>query len=133
MVLETADVRRRCRLTWAHFCALLQFWTKKAGYSEGSTLYGGKRRETSYLAQYVMMRANSQTLNETIVTWRDVVKGTPWLDVWADFSLEPELALLQQSSADETSELERDGSLVGGFTRCETKPVDSQLLCRTPL
>ena len=56
IMLETADIRKRSRMLWAHLCCLLQFWTDEAGYLEGNSFYGGLVREQSYLVQYVMMR-----------------------------------------------------------------------------
>ena len=64
-------------MLWAHLCILLQFWTDEAGYSERNVFYGGLCREASSMVQYVMMRLNNRTCGETMVTWRDVVRGTP--------------------------------------------------------
>ena len=85
ILLETADVWKRSRMLWTHLCCLLQFWTDEAGYLEGNVFYGGLYREMSDMVQYVMMRMNNCTRGETVVTWRDVVRGTPWLKIRSGF------------------------------------------------
>ena len=62
----------------------------------------------SYLVQYVMMRMNNQTRGETVVTWRDVVRGTPWLDERKEFSAAQEAALRLQLAPNRPNELERE-------------------------
>ena len=108
IMLETADVRKKCRMLWVHLCCLLQFWTDEAGYLEGNAFYGGLVREQSYLVQYVMMRMNNQTRGETVVTWRDVVRGTPWLKKREEFSATQEAALRLQPAPDRPNELEKE-------------------------
>ena len=108
ILLETADVRKKSRMLWSHLCVLLQFWTDEAGYTEGNTFYGGLCREASSLVQYVMMRLNSRTRGETIVTWRDVVRGTPWLDVRTEFSEEQQAAFCRQPAPSRPNELEKE-------------------------
>ena len=61
ILLETADIRKRSRMLWAHLCVLLQFWTDEAGYLEGNVFYGGLCREASSMVQYIMMRLNNRT------------------------------------------------------------------------
>ena len=108
IMLETADVRKRSRMLWVHLCCLLQFWTDEAGYLEGNAFYRGLVREQSYLVAYVMLRMNNRTRGETVVTWRDVVKGTPWLDEQKSFSAAQEAALHLQPAPDMPNELERE-------------------------
>ena len=103
ILLETADIRKKSRMLWSHLCVLLQFWTDKASYLEGNVFYGGLCRETSNLVQYIIMRLN----NETVVTWRDVVRVTPWLDVWVEFSAEQQAAFYLQPAPSEPSELKK--------------------------
>ena len=107
ILLETPDIRKRSHMLWVHLCVLIQFWTDEAGYSEGNIFYGGRKRETSALIQYVMMQVNSRTRNKIIITWRGVVMGTPWLDVRANFSQVQNAALLQQPVLSELTELEK--------------------------
>ena len=107
-MLETADVRKRSRMLWIHLCCLLQFWTDEAGYLEGNAFYGGLVREQSYLVQYVMMRMNNQTWGETVVTWRDVVRGTLWLDERKEFSAAQEAAFRLQPAPARPNELEKE-------------------------
>ena len=95
-------------MLWAHLCCLLQFWTDEARYLEGDYFYGGPRREESSLVHYVMMRVNSCTRGETVVTWRDVVRGTPWLTVWAEFSAGQEAAFCLQPAPADPNELEQE-------------------------
>ena len=106
IMLETADVRKKSRMLWVHLCCLLQFWTDEAAYLEGNSFYGGLIREQSYLVAYVMMRLNNRTRGETVVTWRDVVRGTPWLDVREKFSATQEAALCRQPAPTQPNELE---------------------------
>ena len=108
IMLETADIRKQSRMLWVHLCCLLQFWTDEAGYLEGNALYGGLVREQSYLVAYVMMRMNNQTRGETVVTWRDVVRGTPWLVVRKEFSTTQEAAFRLQPAPDQPNELEKE-------------------------
>ena len=108
IMLDTADIRKRSRMLWTHLCCLLQFWTDEAGYLEGNSFYGGLIREQSYLVQYVMMRMNNRTRGETVVTWRDVVKGTPWLKIRKEFSAAQEAAFRLQPPPAEPNELERE-------------------------
>ena len=108
IMLETADVRKRSRMLWVHLCCLLQFWTDEAGYLEGNAFYGGLVREQSYLVAYVMLRMNNRTRGETVVTWRDVVRGTPWLDEQKSFSAAQEAALRLQPAPNTPNELERE-------------------------
>ena len=75
---------------------------------EGNVFYGGMCREASSLVQYVMMRPNNCSRRETVVTWRDVVRGTPWLDVWMEFSPEQEAAFCLQPVPSEPNELEKE-------------------------
>ena len=95
-------------MIWSHPCVLLQFWTEEAAYTEGNVFYGGLCREAGSLVQYVMMRLNNQTHGETMVTWRDVVRGTPWLDIWTEFSVEQQAALCLQPALDRPNELEKE-------------------------
>ena len=53
------------------------------------------------------MRMNNHTQGETVVTWRDVVKGTPWLKERKEFSAAQAAFCLQPSPA-EPNELERE-------------------------
>ena len=108
ILLETVDIRKKSRMLWAHLCCLLQFWTDEARYLEGNFFYGGLRREESSLVQYVMMRMNSRTCGETVVTWRDVVRGTPWLTAREEFSAGQEAAFHLQPAAADPNELERE-------------------------
>ena len=108
ILLETADIRKRSRMLWAHLCVLLQFWMDEAAYLEGNVFYGGMCREASSLVQYVMMQLNNRTRRETVVTWRDVVRGTPWLDVRMEFSPEQEAAFRLQPVPSEPNELEKE-------------------------
>ena len=108
IMLETADIRKRSRMLWTHLCCLLQFWTDEAGYLEGNSFYGGLVREQSYLVQYVMMRINNRMRGETVVTWRDIVKGTPWLKERKEFSVAQEAAFRLQPSPAEPNELKRE-------------------------
>ena len=108
IMLETADIRKRSRMLWSHLCCLLQFWTDEAVYLEGDCLYGGLVQEPSCMVQYVMMRMNSRTSGETMVTWRDVVKGTPWLKKWKEFSAVEEAAFRLQLAPAGPNELERE-------------------------
>ena len=108
IMLETADIRKQSRMLWVHLCCLLQFWTDEAGYLEGNALYGGLIREQSYLVAYVMMRMNNQTRGETVVTWRDVVRGTPWLKVRKEFSTAQEAAFRLQPAPARPNELETE-------------------------
>ena len=108
IMLETADIRKRSRMLWTHLCCLLQFWTDEAAYSEGNAFYGGYIREESCLVQYVMMRMNSRGRGEKIITWRDIVKGTPWLDERKQFSAAQEAAFRLQPPPAEPSELEKE-------------------------
>ena len=108
IMLETADIRKRSRMLWTHLCCLLQFWTDEAGYLEGNSFYGGLVREQSYLVQYVMMRMNNRMRGETVVTWRDIVKGTPWLKERKEFSAAQEAAFRLQPPPAEPNELERE-------------------------
>ena len=108
IMLETADIRKRSRMLWIHLCCLLQFWTDEAGYLEGNSFYGGLVREQSYLVQYVMLRMNNRTRGETVVTWRDVVRGTPWLDERKKFSAAQEAAFRLQPAPAQPNELERE-------------------------
>ena len=108
ILLETADIRKRSQMLWTHLCCLLQFWTDEAGYLEGNIFYGGLCREMSDLVQYVMMRMNNCTRGETVVTWRDVVRGTPWLDIWKEFSAGQEVAFRLQPAPTKPNELERE-------------------------
>ena len=105
IMLETTDIRKRSRMLWAHLCCLLQFWTDEAVYRDGDCLYGGLVREPSCMVQYVMMRMNSRTSGETMVTWRDVVRGTPWLKEWGEFSPAQEAAFCLQSNPTGLNEL----------------------------
>ena len=102
------DIPKRSRMLWVHLCCLLQFWTDEAGYLEGNALYGGLAREQSYLVQYVMLRMNNLTRGEMVVTWRDVVRGTPWLDVRKEFSAVQEAAFRLQPAPARPNELERE-------------------------
>ena len=108
ILLETADVHKKSQMLWAHLCVLLQFWMDKAGYSEGNIFYGGMCREASGMVQYVMMWLNNRTRGETLVTWRDVVRGTPWLDVRMEFSVEQQAAFRLQPAPSEPNELEKE-------------------------
>ena len=108
ILLETADVRKRSRMLWSHLCVLLQFWTDEAAYTEGNVFYGGLCREASSLVQYVMMKLNNWTRGETMVTWRDVVRGTPWLDIRTEFSVEQQVAFCLQPALDRPNELEKE-------------------------
>ena len=106
ILLETADVRKKSRMLWSHLCVLLQFWTDEAAYTEGNAFYGGQCREASSLVQYVMMRLN--TRGEAVVTWRDVVRGTPWLDVRTEFSVQQQAAFRLQPVPSQPNELEKE-------------------------
>ena len=106
ILLETTDVRKKSRMLWSHLCVLLQFWTDEASYTEGNVFYGGLCREASSLVQYVMMRLNSRTRREAMVTWRDVVRGTPWLDIQTRFSVEQQAAFRLQLAPSWPNELE---------------------------
>ena len=108
IMLETADLRKRSRMLWVHLCCLLQFWTDEAGYQEDNALYGGLIREQSYLVAYVMLRMNNQTRGETVVTWRDVVRGTPWLEERKEFSDVQEAAFRLQPAPAHPNELEKE-------------------------
>ena len=108
ILLETADVCKRSRMLWSHLCVLLQFWTDEAAYTEGNVFYGGLCWEASSLVQYVMMRLNNRTRGETLVTWRDVVRGTPWLDIRTEFSVEQQAAFHLQPAPDRPNELEKE-------------------------
>ena len=108
IMLETADIRKKSRMLWTHLCCLLQFWTDEAGYLEGNSFYGSLVREQSYLVQYVMMRMNNQTRGETVVTWRDVVRGTPWLDERKKFSAAQEAAFRLQPAPAWPNKLEKE-------------------------
>ena len=108
IMLETADIHKRSRMLWAHLCCLLQFWTDEAIYQDGNCLYGGLVREPSCMVQYVMMRMNSRTSGETMVTWRDVVRGTPWLMEREEFSPAQEAAFRLQPNPAGPNELERE-------------------------
>ena len=108
ILLETADVRKKSRMLWSHLCILLQFWTDEASYTEGNVFYGGLCREASSLVQYVMMRLNNRTRGEAMVTWRDVVRGTPWLDIWTKFSVEQQAAFRLQPAPSRPNELEKE-------------------------
>ena len=108
ILLEMADIRKRSRMLWPHLCCLLQFWTDEAGYLEGNYFYGGLSREQSSIVQYVIMRMNNRTCGETVVTWRDVVRGTPWLKVQKEFSAGQEAAFRLQPAPSEPNELERE-------------------------
>ena len=108
ILLETADVHKKSQMLWAHLCVLLQFWTDEAGYSEGNVFYSGMCREANSMVQYDMMRLNNRTHIETMVTWRDVVRGTPWLDVRMEFSVEQQVAFHLQPAPSEPNELEKE-------------------------
>ena len=77
-------------------------------YLEGNLFYGGLIREQSYLVQYVMMRMNNRMRGETVVTWRDVVKGIPWLKERKQFSAAREAAYRLQAAPAQPNELERE-------------------------
>ena len=108
ILLETADIRKRSWMLWAHLCILLQFWMDEASYLEGNVFYGGLCREASSMVQYIMMRLNNRTRGEAMVTWRDVVRGTPWLDVQMEFSEEQQAAFCLQPALSEPNELEKE-------------------------
>ena len=108
IMLETADIRKRSRMLWTHLCCLLQFWTDEAAYSEGNAFYGGYVREESCLVHYVMMRMNSRGRGEKVITWRDIVIGTPWLEERKEFSAAQEAAFRLQPSPAGPNELERE-------------------------
>ena len=108
ILLETADVHNNSRMLWSHLCILLQFWTDEASYTEGNVFYGGLCREASSLVQYVMMRLNSRTRGEAMVTWRDVVRGNPWLDIRTKFSVEQQAAFCLQPALSRPNELEKE-------------------------
>ena len=108
IMLETADIHKRSRMLWTHLCCLLQFWTDEAGYLEGNSFYGGLVREHSSMVQYVMMWMNNRTHGETVVTWRDVVKNTPWLKEQKEFSAGQEAAFRLQPAPAKLNELEKE-------------------------
>ena len=108
IMLETADIRKRSRMLWTHLCCLLQFWTDEAAYSEGNAFYGGYAREESCLVHYVMMRMNSRGRGEKVITWRDIVIGTPWLQERKDFSAAQEAAFRLQPPPAGPNELEKE-------------------------
>ena len=60
------------------------------------------------MVQYVMMRMNSHTSGETMVTWRDVVRGTPWLTEREEFSPAQEAVFRLQPNPAGPNELERE-------------------------
>ena len=62
----------------------------------------------SSLVQYVMMQLNNRSRGEMVVTWRDVVMGTPWLDVRAEFSEEQQATFCLQPAPSNPSELEKE-------------------------
>ena len=80
----------------------------EASYTEGNVFYGGLCREASSLVQYVMMRLNSWTRGEAMVTWRDVVRGTPWLDIRTKFSVEQQAAFRLQLAPSRPNELKKE-------------------------
>ena len=80
----------------------------EACYSEGNVFYGGLCREASSMVQYIMMRLNNRTRGENMVTWRDVVRGTPWLDVRMEFTKEQQAAFRLQPAPSEPNELEKE-------------------------
>ena len=108
IMLETTDIWKKSRMLWTHLCCLLQFWTDEASYLEGNSFYGGLVREQSFLVQYAMMRMNNRTRGETVITWRDIVKGTPWLRVRKEFSAAQEAAFRLQPPPAVPNELEKE-------------------------
>ena len=55
-----------------------------------------------------MMQMNNRTRGETVVTWRDVVTGTPWLKAQEEFSTGQEAAFRLQPAPSDPNELERE-------------------------
>ena len=86
-----------------HTCAAFYSSGPMKPYTWRETIPTEARYESrACMVQYMMMRMNSRTTGETAVTWRDVVKGTPWLKERKEFSA------AQEAAPAEPNELERE-------------------------
>ena len=72
------DVRHCCRECWKWLVTVLQFWTDEATVTDG-TVYGGRVRPASALAEYVMNTVNLGLEPGSKVSWEDVITLTPWM------------------------------------------------------
>ena len=72
------DVRHHCRESWKWLVTVLQFWTDEATVADG-TMYGGRVRPASALAQYVMDTVNPGLESGSKVSWEDVITRMPWM------------------------------------------------------
>ena len=72
------DVRNRCQESWKWLVMVLQFWTDEATVTDG-TVYGGRVRPASALAEYVMNTVNPGLKPGSKVSWEDVITRTPWM------------------------------------------------------
>ena len=72
------DVHHRCRESWKWLVMVLQFWMDKATVADG-TVYGGRVRPASALAQYVMDTVNPGLESGSKVSWEDVITQMPWM------------------------------------------------------
>ena len=72
------DVRLRCWESWKWLVTVLQFWTNEAIVTNG-TVYGGRVRPASALAEYVMDTVNPGLEPGSKVSWEDVITRTPWM------------------------------------------------------
>ena len=71
------DVCLRSRKAWKWMVAVLQFWGDEASSTDG-TIYGGRIRPISALAEYVLNTINPGLDSGSKITWDDVVTRTPW-------------------------------------------------------
>ena len=72
------DVRHRSWESWKWLVTVLQFWTDEATVADG-TVYGGRVRPASALAEYVMDTVNPGLEPGSKVSWEDVITRTPWM------------------------------------------------------
>ena len=72
------DVRHRSWESWKCLVTVLQFWTEEATVTNG-TVYGGRVRPASALAEYVMDTVNPGLEPGSKVTREDVITRTPWM------------------------------------------------------
>ena len=72
------DVCHHCWESWKWLVTVLQFWMDEATVVDG-TVYGGRVRPASALAQYVMDTVNPGLESGSKVSWEDVITRMPWM------------------------------------------------------
>ena len=78
LVSPGGDVCHRSWESWKWLVTVLQFWTDEATVADG-TVYGGRVRPASALAEYVMDTVNPGLEPGSKVSWEDVITRTPWM------------------------------------------------------